>query len=110
MTEKSGMAVSEFLKSIKVGEKEHKDGLSIFPLLTDVKSDYDYITLDEALMAGTLKVTEIGSGTVPEIKVLNSGSKDVFIMDGEELVGARQNRIVNISLIVPAESVINIPD
>ena len=109
MTEKSGMAVSEFLKSIKVGEKEHKDGLSIFPLLTDIKSDYDYITLDEALMAGTLKVTEIGSGTVPEIKVLNSGKKDVFIMDGEELVGARQNRIVNISLIVPAESVIDIP-
>jgi hypothetical protein len=30
-------------------------------------------------------------------------------MDGEELVGAKQNRIVNISLMVPAESEVNIP-
>ena len=109
MTGKSEMAVSDFLKSLKTGGKQYKDGLGVFPLLTDVKSDYDYITLDEALAAGSLKVTEIGSGTVPEIRVLNSGKKDVFIMDGEELVGARQNRIVNISLIVPAESEINIP-
>ena len=109
MTEKTAAAVQEFLKSLRVGEKQHKDGLTIFPLHSDMKSDYDYLTLDEALKEGVIRVTEVGSGTVPEIRVLNKGAKDVFIMDGEELIGAKQNRIVNISLIVPAESETGIP-
>jgi len=109
MTEKTNAAVQEFLKSLQAGERQYKDGLAIFPLHSDVKSSYDYLTLDEALRGEVLSVTEIGSGTVPEIKVLNKSTKDVFIMDGEELVGAKQNRIVNISLMVPAESEVNIP-
>jgi len=109
MTEKEVVAVQEFLKSLNVGEKQYKDGLTVFPLYSDIKLTYDYITLDEALREEILTVTEIGSGTVPEISVLNKGKKDVFIMDGEELVGAKQNRIVNISLIAPAESEIKIP-
>jgi hypothetical protein len=110
MTEKTAeVAVQEFLKSLKTGEKQYKDGLTVIPLYSDIKSEYDYITMDEALKAEALKITEIGGGTVPEIRVLNKGKKDVFIMDGEQLVGAKQNRIVNISLVVPAESEINIP-
>ena len=109
MTEKTAVAVQEFLKSLRIGEKQYKDGLTIFPLHSDMKSDYDYLTLDEALKEDVLTVKELGSATVPEIIVLNKGSKDVFIMDGEELIGAKQNRIVNISLIVPAESEIEIP-
>jgi hypothetical protein len=92
-----------------VGEEQYKDGLTIFTLHSDIRSVYEYITLDEALKENVLTVKEIGSGTVPEISVLNRGKKDVFIMDGEELVGAKQNRMVNISLIVPAESEIKIP-
>jgi hypothetical protein len=109
MTETTVAKVQEFLKSLNVGEKQYKDSLTIFTLYSDIRSVYEYITLDEALKEDILTVKEIGSGTVPEISVLNRGKKDVFIMDGEELVGAKQNRMVNISLIVPAESEIKIP-
>jgi hypothetical protein len=109
VTETTVATVQEFLKSLKVGEGQYKDGLTIFTLYSDIRSVYEYITLDEALKEDILTVKEIGSGTVPEISVLNKGKKDVFIMDGEELVGAKQNRMVNISLIVPAESEIKIP-
>jgi hypothetical protein len=33
----------------------------------------------------------------------------VLIVDGEELVGAKQNRIVNLSILVPAQSTLTIP-
>jgi len=109
MAEKEIAAVQEFLKLLEVGKKQYKDGLSIFPLHGATGSTYDYVILDEAIRQKVLIVTEIGSGTVPEISVLNKANKDVFIMDGQELIGAKQNRIVNISLVVPAESEIKIP-
>jgi ARG and Rhodanese-Phosphatase-superfamily-associated Protein domain len=34
------------------------------------------------------------------IKVLNKLDTDVLILDGEELVGAKQNRIVNTTIII----------
>jgi ARG and Rhodanese-Phosphatase-superfamily-associated Protein domain len=47
------------------------------------------------------KVTEINDGGhVPELTVLNGLDADVLILDGEELVGAKQNRIVNTTLII----------
>ncbi len=49
------------------------------------------------------------SGRVPEIKVLNTGERPVLIIDGEELVGAKQNRTVNISLLIPPAADVIVP-
>ena len=38
-----------------------------------------------------------------------SGDKPVFILDGEELVGAKQNRVVNLSILVPASTTVTVP-
>ena len=49
------------------------------------------------------------SGHVPEIKVLNEGQLPVLIIDGEELVGAKQNRTVNLSILIPATADVVVP-
>ena len=79
--------------------------LAIEPLLAiELKS------LEEALADGTVKVTEVSAeGHVPELRVKNSGVTPVLILDGEELVGAKQNRIVNVTVLVPPNSEIVIP-
>ncbi len=41
--------------------------------------------------------------------MVNKSDKDVVIFDGEELVGAKQNRIVNLTIVVPASSTVSIP-
>ena len=46
---------------------------------------------------------------MPELLVVNEGPRPVLLVDGEELVGARQNRIVNITLLVPAHGKLHIP-
>ena len=86
------------------------EGLTIVPLLGMPSSEPDYDTLDAALARGTLHITEVSeSGQVPEIKVLNEGQLPVLIIDGEELVGAKQNRTVNVSILVPPIANVVVP-
>jgi len=55
-------------------------------------------------------VTEISEGgSVPELRVDNKLDVMVFLMDGQELVGAKQNRILNTDVLVPAQSTLIIP-
>jgi hypothetical protein len=46
---------------------------------------------------------------VPALKVVNTGDAAVFMLDGEELIGAKQNRVVNLSILVPANRETVIP-
>jgi len=86
------------------------ENLTIVPLLSRSSSEPDYDTLDAALARGTLHITEVSeSGHVPEIKVLNEGQLPVLIIDGEELVGAKQNRTVNLSILIPATADVVVP-
>src|SRR5262249_53024468 len=65
---------------------------------------------DEALVRGAAHVTETStSGSVPELKFENRSDQPILIVDGEAVVGAKQNRIVNISILVPAQSITPIP-
>lgn len=70
----------------------------------------DYLLAAEAIEAGTLSVTEVDeSGSVPELLAVNSGEKMILLLDGEELVGAKQNRIINTTILLRAKSKTKIP-
>src|SRR5262249_13231463 len=91
-------------------EARSADGLQVFGLRWRPGSGPDYLTLDEALAAGTLDVTEVSEGgSVPYLKAVNRGDEPVFLMAGEHLVGARQNRILNTDVLVAARSELVIP-
>jgi hypothetical protein len=114
--------ISTAISGVTVGLDVSFQNLTMFPLLgdpdpeappscsPDSPADADYLTLDEALGSGWAHVTEISeSGSVPELRFVNAGGRPIFILDGEELVGAKQNRIVNLSLLVPAKATLTIP-
>jgi hypothetical protein len=70
----------------------------------------NYSLLDAALARGVTEITEVSEqGSVPELLVINRGPNPVLIIDGEELVGAKQNRVVNLTILVPATSTLTIP-
>jgi hypothetical protein len=82
----------------------------VYPLLAGEESPVGYATLDEALAAGFARVTEVSeAGHVPELTIVNDGTVPVLVLDGEELVGAKQNRIVNLSIMVPPRSTLPLP-
>jgi hypothetical protein len=85
--------------------------LSVYPLRGTVPSSvFTYLVLDDALATGRFRVTEVSDGgMVPRLLALNESDSPVLLLDGEELVGAKQNRVVNLSVMVPASSKTEIP-
>jgi len=61
------------------------------------------------MATGKFQVTELGVGTVPELRLVNGTDRMVFLMDGEALVGAKQNRTLNTSILAGAKSKFDIP-
>ncbi len=95
--------VKKALKDLKIAEPLTHEGLCMYPLLREQSINKDYLTLDEALAKKTASITEVSEGgSVPELFFRNHGDQAVFLLDGEELVGAKQNRILNISILAPA--------
>ncbi len=98
------------LSSLSIGEPSHFAGLTVFPLSSDLRSSVRYLLLEEGLHSGLVSVREVQKeGSVPNLAVENRSDADVLIVDGEELVGAKQNRIANLTLLVPAERTTTIP-
>ena len=84
--------------------------LGLAPLVADRDREAGYVVLDDALARGWVTVTEVGEGgSVPELKVVNRGDVAVLLLDGEELVGAKQNRVLNLTILVPPQHTTIIP-
>ena len=65
----------------------------------------DYLTLEQALDRDFVQITEMDqAGSVPELRLINKGKKKVLIVEGEELVGAKQNRIVNATFLIAGQN------
>jgi hypothetical protein len=105
----AAQAVLERLGALEVGEGVAHDRMVVFPVFADghqtpdgTRSPLAYRTLQEALADGTVEITERASAAVPELVLANKGLTMVLVLDGEEIVGGRQNRIVNASFLVAA--------
>ena len=97
------------ISTFQLGEPVEHRGIVVTPLFPRRDPVASYVTLDEALPRG-LRITETSdSGTVPELLVENPTDNNVLLYDGEELVGAKQNRIVNVSVLVGAGAKLPIP-
>ena len=102
--------INTALHNIVLGDTQTFANLAITPLMAATGSKADYLTLAEAQFMGLAVVTEVSeSGSVPTLLLENTAEQAVFLLDGEELVGAKQNRILNLSILVPARTKLEIP-
>lgn len=93
----------------QVGDPVRYRGVSVTPLFPRSDPRAVYVTLD-AVVGGGLRVTEVDdAGRVPELRVANPTRHDVLLYDGEELLGAKQNRILDHSVLVPAGATVVVP-
>ena len=94
---------------IQLGEPVERRGVVVAPLFPRLKPRAEYVTLEEALPLG-FRVAEVdAAGSVPELAVANPLDSNVLLYDGEELLGAKQNRILNVTVLVAARSETRIP-
>jgi hypothetical protein len=98
------------METLKQGGKQSHLNLALFPLLSADGGDPDYLILEEALAQGVVEIREVSEGgNVPDLKLINKSSKKVLVVDGEELVGAKQNRIVNATFLIAGNAEVIIP-
>lgn len=102
--------ITDFLTSIEFGDAQVHENMSVVPLFLPEDRGPDYITLKEALSEKLLTVTEVDdAGLVPELNVVNGGNVAVLLLGGEELFGAKQNRVLNTSILIPPGSETVVP-
>lgn len=84
--------------------------LALFPLFSNAAAAPAYLTGPAAEVAGVLHVGERdGGAAVPELVVHNQGELAVLLLEGETVVGAKQNRTLNVSVLVPAGVRVAVP-
>ena len=104
------VALSETLEQLEVGEPISHGSLHLFALMGGPSGEDGLTLLEDALEEGSFRLEELGeSGSVPELRVINGGTTDVLVREGDELIGAKQNRVVNSSVLVAAESQLVLP-
>jgi len=74
--------------------------LTVFPIQATSDKTPDYILLADAIETGLAEVGEITEGGhVPVLLLENRSEKPVLAIQGEELIGAKQNRTLNVSIL-----------
>ncbi len=94
--------ILSFTAQLELGPSCRFDGLAVFPLFgSNFERELVYLTLEEALTWHLLEVRENEVAKPHELVAENKSDQMVLIIDGEEMVGGKQNRITNASLLLP---------
>jgi hypothetical protein len=104
--------ISDELARVELGEPLHFRNLTMFPLLRNdpAPNKPDYLLAEDAIAHGLARITELSDGgSVPELLFENRADLPVLLLDGEELAGAKQNRVLNLTILAPAGRTIVIP-
>jgi hypothetical protein len=105
----AGAASASFraaMGKLVLGEQIRFEGLTIFPLswkagaTVKLTTGESFLTLDEALKKGLLRIRELDSGDVPRLVVDNRADRPVFIMGGEVVTGGKQDRLIGGDVLI----------
>ena len=102
--------LQKWINNLNFEKVQNHNSLTIIPITSSELYDSDFITLKTALDRKYAKVKELDEdGSVPEVVVINKSDKYLILLDGEHLIGAKQNRIINKTIIVEPLSETIIP-
>jgi len=102
--------IKNYLSQFKFGDLQHHKNMGVYPLFCELNHEPEYITLADALEQRLLDISEVShEGSVPELKVKNRADTPVLLLDGEELAGAKQNRVLNTTILLEKKSETVIP-
>ncbi len=84
--------------------------LGVVQFGTSGQDTFPYCATDAAIRDRMIEVRELNeTGSVNTILVVNSSPQYVFLMDGDILAGAKQNRVVNASVLLAPHSKTAVP-
>ncbi len=104
-------SIHDELSALTMASPVNFRNLTVLPLLRNdaPAGDPDYLLLDDAIRLNFARVTEVDGGTVPELRFENRADQPVLLLDGQELLGAKQNRVLNLTILAPPKQTLSIP-
>lgn len=85
------------------GPYSHKN-LAVYLLHSQKRDERDFLTLNEGLKSGLVKVTEMENEQVSSLLVENRSDKPLFLQEGDRVTGGKQDRTIYSSLVIAAKS------
>jgi hypothetical protein len=101
--------VREYLADrLWIGDPDVNGPLAVFPLFGPAPVA-DYLPFSAAATLGAC-VTEVeGHASVNDLVVVNPLERPVLLYEGETVIGAQQNRTFDLSVLIPADTKLNVP-
>lgn len=100
--------LSDHLASLTIGTPDVHGALAVFPLF-GAPSRLEYISFAQGRTAGVSIKELTGGASVNDLLVINPTDKPVLLYEGEEILGAQQNRTFDVSVLVGARSQLQVP-
>ena len=102
------MTVQIANNQIEILEIQSYKNLKIVPLSVENSFKEDILTLKKGFEMGLVTIKECGKSTVSQVTVVNNAVTPLLLVDGEEILGAKQNRIISGTVLIPAKTTQNI--
>ena len=97
--------LNNIIEDINTFNPQSYKNMTVIGLNIPVNKNIDLMSLETGLNLGLVEISEIGEeGSVGNVKVINKAVTPLLILDGEEIIGSKQNRVVNATIIIEAKS------
>lgn len=90
--------------AVKISKKQNYKNLSVFPIINNNQMKLDFIDLKTGLEMGIVSVEECKTSDISHVELHNNSVAPLLLIDGEEIIGSKQNRIINETLIIPPKT------
>ena len=97
------------LKHLSLAERQNYENMTVVPILSDTNTPFDVLDLKEGLKMGLVKIEECDNSNIEQVKLKNNSISPLILLDGEEIAGSLQNRIISQTMIIAPKSEIKIP-
>ena len=104
-----GDAVALWLGRLVAGVPFEIAGVDVIPVVLPGAFDEPDFLAADAMTRGALEVTELPDARVANVLATNRGDEAVLVLEGDILVGCKQNRIVARSALIPPRARAEIP-
>ncbi|MCG8584140.1 MAG: hypothetical protein MI757_05455 [Pirellulales bacterium] len=85
------------------GPYVHKN-LAVYLIHNDKRDDREFLTLNEGLKSGKVKVSELKNEQVSRLMIENTSDKPLFLQEGDRVTGGKQDRTIYSSLVIAPKS------
>ena len=99
MSDQLRSVVSLLSGGLRAGDWHSSGPLTLVPLFGGIPAP-TYVLAADAFEAGLLTISELGEGSVPQLVADNKGDLTVLLLDGEHLEGAKQHRVLNVTVLL----------